>query len=102
MIVIDHMLSALSLARQALGTVSPNPAVGALIVKNGVIVGEGYTQPPGSSHAEIMAIKQAGERSHGATMYVTLEPCCHRGRTGPCTEAIIEAGITEVHAAGEY
>lgn len=88
---------ALLLARLALGHASPNPAVGAVIVKDGVIVGEGYTQPPGSSHAEIVALQQAGNRAKGATMYVTLEPCCHHGRTPPCTKAIISAGISEVH-----
>ena len=93
------MRQALALARLALGQVSPNPAVGALIVKDGEIVGQGYTQPPGSDHAEIVALHQAGEKARGATMYVTLEPCCHYGRTPPCTKAIIAAGIAEVHMA---
>jgi len=83
----------------ALGHVSPNPAVGCVIVKNGEVVGKGYTQPPGSDHAEIVALKEAGKKARGATMYVTLEPCCHYGRTPPCTKAIIEAGIKDVHAA---
>lgn len=96
---MDYMLRALDLARQALGKTSPNPAVGAVIVKEGQVVGEGSTQPPGSWHAEVMALKQAGEKARGATMYVSLEPCCHFGRTPPCTEAIIEAGIGEVHIA---
>ncbi len=96
---IDYMALALEQANLALGKASPNPAVGAIIVKDGVIVGMGYTQPPGSDHAEIMALKQAGEQAKGATLYVTLEPCCHQGRTGPCTEAIIVAGIIEVHMA---
>jgi diaminohydroxyphosphoribosylaminopyrimidine deaminase/5-amino-6-(5-phosphoribosylamino)uracil reductase len=96
---MDYMERALSLARLALGSTSPNPAVGAVIAKDGVIIGEGYTQPPGAAHAEIVAIKQAGEESRGATMYVTLEPCCHFGRTPPCTQAIIEGGIAEVHIA---
>jgi diaminohydroxyphosphoribosylaminopyrimidine deaminase / 5-amino-6-(5-phosphoribosylamino)uracil reductase len=99
MAVMDYMRQALALARLALGQVSPNPAVGALIVKDGEIVGQGYTQPPGSAHAEIMALQQAGEKARGGTMYVTLEPCCHYGRTPPCTKAIIAAGITEVHMA---
>ena len=94
---MDYMDRALSLAKLALVHASPNPSVGAVIVKDGVIVGEGYTQPPGSSHAEVVALQQAGEKARGATMYVTLEPCCHHGRTPPCTKAIIEAGITEVH-----
>ena len=96
---MDYMERALSLARLALGSTSPNPAVGAVIAKDGVIIGQGYTQPPGAAHAEIVAIKQAGEESQGATMYVTLEPCCHFGRTPPCTQAIIEGGIAEVHIA---
>ena len=99
MAVMDYMRQALALARLALGQVSPNPAVGALIVKDGEIVGQGYTQPPGMAHAEIMALHQAGERARGATMYVSLEPCCHYGRTPPCTKAIIAAGIAEVHMA---
>ena len=82
-----------------MGSTSPNPAVGAVIVKDGVIVGEGHTQPAGSWHAEVMALRQAGEAARGATMYVSLEPCCHYGRTPPCTEAIIAAGVTEVHLA---
>ncbi len=99
MAVMDYMRQALALARLALGQVSPNPAVGALIVKDGEIVGQGYTQPPGSAHAEIMALNQAGEKARGAVMYVSLEPCCHYGRTPPCTKAIITAGIAEVHMA---
>ena len=93
------MEQALSLAKLALGQASPNPAVGAIVVKHDVIVGQGYTQPPGSHHAEILALKQAGEQAIGGVMYVTLEPCCHYGRTPPCTQAIIAAGITKVHLA---
>ena len=96
---MDFMERALSLARLAIGSTSPNPAVGAVIARDGVIIGEGYTQPPGSAHAEVVALEQAGERSRGATMYVTLEPCCHFGRTPPCARAIIEGGIAEVHIA---
>jgi len=96
---MDYMEQALSLARLALGQVSPNPAVGAVVVSGGVVVGQGYTQPPGSCHAEIVALKQAGDRAHWGAMYVTLEPCCHYGRTPPCTKTIIAAGITEVHLA---
>jgi len=96
---MDYMVQALSLAKLALGSVSPNPAVGAVIVKNGVVVGQGYTQPAGSEHAEIVALKQAGDQARGGVMYVTLEPCCHYGRTPPCSQAIIAAGITEVHLA---
>ena len=93
------MEQALCLAKLALGQASPNPAVGAVVVRNDVVVGQGYTQPPGSWHAEVLALKQAGEEDGGGVMYVTLEPCCHYGRTPPCTQAIIAAGITEVHMA---
>ena len=96
---MDYMERALSLAKLALGQVSPNPAVGAVVVKNDVVVGQGYTQPPGSWHAEVVALKQAGEEARGGVMYVTLEPCCHYGRTPPCTQAIIAASIAEVHVA---
>jgi diaminohydroxyphosphoribosylaminopyrimidine deaminase/5-amino-6-(5-phosphoribosylamino)uracil reductase len=87
---------ALELARTALGTTSPNPAVGALIVKDGLVVGEGFTQSPGGYHAEIVALKAAGTSARGATLFTTLEPCCHEGRTPPCTKAIIEAGISTI------
>jgi len=96
---MDYMEQALSLAKLALGQASPNPAVGAVVVKEGVVVGQGYTQPPGSHHAEVLALKQAGDEARGSAMYVTLEPCCHHGRTPPCTEAIISAGVREVHIA---
>jgi diaminohydroxyphosphoribosylaminopyrimidine deaminase/5-amino-6-(5-phosphoribosylamino)uracil reductase len=96
---MDYMECALSLARLAVGYTSPNPAVGAIIVKDGIVVGMGYTQPAGSEHAEIVALHQASDKVKGATMYVTFEPCCHYGRTPPCTEAIINAGILEVHIA---
>jgi len=96
---MDYMEQAIPLAKLALGQASPNPAVGAVVVRNDVVVGQGYTQPPGSSHAEISALNQAGEEARGSVMYVTLEPCCHYGRTPPCTQAIIAAGIAEVHLA---
>ena len=96
---MDYMKQALSLAKLALGQVSPNPAVGAVVVSSSEVVGQGYTQPPGSPHAEVVALKQAGERARGSVMYVTLEPCSHYGRTPPCIEAIIDAGISEVHLA---
>lgn len=95
----DYMGRALSLAHLALGCTSPNPAVGAVLVKEGEIVGEGYTQPPGFGHAEVVALQEAGGNARGATMYVTLEPCCHFGRTPPCTQALLQAGIAEVHMA---
>jgi diaminohydroxyphosphoribosylaminopyrimidine deaminase / 5-amino-6-(5-phosphoribosylamino)uracil reductase len=94
---MDYMALALSLATLAQGQVSPNPAVGAVLVKNGAIIGQGYTQPPGCDHAEIVALKQAGREAHNSILYVTLEPCCHSGRTPPCTQSIINAGVKEVH-----
>lgn len=96
---MKYMEQALSLARLALGQASPNPAVGAVVVKKRTVVGQGYTQPPGSHHAEVLALKQAAEAARGGVMYVTLEPCAHYGRTPPCTEAIISAGIKSVHMA---
>ena len=93
---ISHMTRAVELARSALGSTSPNPAVGAVVVSDGVVVGEGYTLPPGQRHAEIGALDQAGRSARGATLYCTLEPCCHHGRTPPCTDAIIAAGIARV------
>ena len=95
----EYMEHALSLARLAMGCTSPNPAVGAVIVKDEVVVGRGYTQSAGSDHAEVIALRQAGDKARDATMYVTLEPCCHYGRTPPCTQAIINADISEVHIA---
>ncbi len=96
---MSHMRLALSLARRALGSVSPNPAVGAVVARDSEVVGRGWTQPPGREHAEIVALRQAGESAAGASIYTTLEPCNHFGRTRPCAEAIIAAGVTEVHAA---
>ena len=96
---MGYMSHALELARRAEGRVSPNPPVGAVLVKDGEIVGGGYTQPPGQSHAEAVALSEAGEAARGAALYTTLEPCSHHGRTPPCTDAIVEAGVAEVHAA---
>lgn len=93
------MARAIELAQSALGSTSPNPAVGAVLVKDGHVVGEGATQPPGQAHAEVVALRQAGESARNATLYVTLEPCCHWGRTPPCTRAVIEAGVAEVVVA---
>lgn len=90
------MQHALDLARRAEGYTSPNPMVGAVVVSNGEIVGQGYHHRAGDPHAEINALNDAGEAAHGATLYVTLEPCNHHGRTPPCTEAIIKAGISYV------
>ncbi len=96
---MDYMELALPLAKLALGQVSPNPAVGAVVVKNDVAVGQGYTQPPGSRHAEVVALEGAGDVARGSAMYITMEPCCHYGLTPPCAQAIIAAGIAEVHMA---
>jgi len=98
---LHFMEHALDLARKGIGLASPNPAVGCVIVKDGAIVGDGFHQYALRDHAEIVALKQAGEKARGATLYVTLEPCNHTGRTGPCTEAIITAGATRVVAAME-
>ncbi len=90
---------AVALASRGLGTTAPNPAVGAVIVRESALLGEGWTQPVGGPHAEVMALADARARGHeprGATMYVTLEPCRHHGRTPPCTDAILAAGITRV------
>jgi diaminohydroxyphosphoribosylaminopyrimidine deaminase / 5-amino-6-(5-phosphoribosylamino)uracil reductase len=95
------MEHALDLAGKGVGLASPNPTVGCVIVKEGAIVGDGFHQYDDRDHAEIVALKQAGEKAHGATLYVTLEPCSHTGRTGPCTEAILTAGISRVVAAME-
>jgi len=96
----EPMQRALDLARNAPHCVSPNPIVGAVVVAaDGSVVGEGVTQPPPGPHAEVVALEAAGERARGATMYVTLEPCAHQGKTPPCTDAIISAGISEVHYA---
>jgi diaminohydroxyphosphoribosylaminopyrimidine deaminase / 5-amino-6-(5-phosphoribosylamino)uracil reductase len=98
---IRFMQHALALARKGVGLASPNPMVGCVIVRDGQIVGEGFHQYNWRDHAEIVALKPAGERARGATLYVTLEPCNHAGRTGPCTEAIIAAGVERVVAAME-
>jgi len=91
------MQRALQLAREAPHTTSPNPTVGAVVISDGAVVGEGVTQPPPGPHAEVVALEQAGDRARGATLYVTLEPCSHQGRTPPCTDAIISVGIADVH-----
>ena len=88
----------LTLARKGLQSVSPNPAVGSLIVRDGQIIAEGWHLKPGEDHAERNAIKKAAGKTKGATLYVNLEPCCHWGRTPPCTDAIIKAGISRVVA----
>jgi len=95
------MQLALALGRRGLGRTWPNPAVGAVVVKDGVIVGRGWTQPGGRPHAEPVALQQAGQAARGAALYVTLEPCSHVGKSPPCVDAIIAAGIVRVVAAIE-
>ena len=95
------MALALGLGRRGLGRTWPNPAVGAVVVKDGVIVGRGWTQPGGRPHAEVEALKRAGDAARGATLYVTLEPCSHFGRSPPCADAVIAAGIARVVSAIE-
>jgi diaminohydroxyphosphoribosylaminopyrimidine deaminase/5-amino-6-(5-phosphoribosylamino)uracil reductase len=95
----DWMAQALALAERGRGYVEPNPLVGAVVVRDGRLVGEGWHRRYGEAHAEINALAVAGEAARGATLYVTLEPCCHFGKTPPCTDAIIRAGITRVVAA---
>ena len=90
------MRAALALARRGLGNAWPNPAVGCVLVKEGRVIGRGWTQPGGRPHAETEALRRAGDAARGATAYVTLEPCSHHGRTPPCCEALAEAGIARV------
>src|ERR687884_1158696 len=91
-----YMRRALSLARRGWGQTAPNPMVGAVVVRDGVIVGEGYHARFGEPHAEVAALRMAGELARGATMYVTLEPCAHFGKTPPCVDALITAGVSRV------
>src|SRR5204863_534712 len=93
------MALALALGRRGLGQTWPNPAVGAVVVKDGVIVGRGWTQPGGRPHAETEALARAGAAARGATLYVTLEPCSHHGKTPPCADAIVAAGVARVVSA---
>ena len=94
-----HLERALVLAERGRGTTHPNPLVGAVVVRNGEIVGEGWHERAGGPHAEVVALEAAGERARGATLYLTLEPCAHHGRTPPCADAVIAAGIAKVVAA---
>jgi len=95
----DYMQHALDLARRGQGQTSPNPAVGAVLVRDGDIVGQGFHTWAGVKHAEIIALEEAHETARGATLYVTLEPCSHRGRTSPCADAVIQSGVKRVIAA---
>ena len=88
------MAAALALARRGLGQVAPNPAVGCVLVRDGRVVGRGWTQPGGRPHAETEALRRAGDAARGATAYVSLEPCSHHGKTPPCCDALIAAGVT--------
>ncbi len=92
----EYMKMALLLAEKGRGTTRPNPLVGAIIVKQGKIIGEGYHRRAGQLHAEILAINKAGDKVKGSSLYLTLEPCCHTGKTGPCTDVIIKSGISRV------
>src|ERR1700682_4544403 len=93
------MQRALALAERGRGYVEPNSLVGAVVVRDGQIVGEGWHERYGQAHAEVHALTAAGEAARGATLYVTLEPCCHHGKTPPCTDAVLRAGIRRVVAA---
>ncbi|MDE2848895.1 MAG: bifunctional diaminohydroxyphosphoribosylaminopyrimidine deaminase/5-amino-6-(5-phosphoribosylamino)uracil reductase RibD [Gemmatimonadota bacterium] len=93
------MRRALDLAARGMGRTSPNPMVGSVVVRDGVVLGEGYYREYGGPHAEPQALEEAGGRAQGAVLYVTLEPCCHQGSTPPCTDAIIASGIAHVHVA---
>lgn len=97
----QFMQRALELAQRGLGRTSPNPPVGAVLVRGERIVGEGWHPQAGAPHAEIFALQAAGELARGADLYVTLEPCCHHGRTGPCTSALIAAGVARVFVGAE-
>ena len=96
---IRFMSEALRLARRGLGHTHPNPMVGALVVRRGLVVGRGYHHRAGDPHGEILALRHAGTRARGATLYVTLEPCAHAGRTPPCVDAVIASGVARVVAA---
>jgi diaminohydroxyphosphoribosylaminopyrimidine deaminase/5-amino-6-(5-phosphoribosylamino)uracil reductase len=94
MAIPQYMSRALELAAKARHGTSPNPMVGAVLVRDGRVVGEGYHHRAGGPHAEVLALRAAGDRARGATLYVTLEPCSHTGRTGPCADAVVAAGVT--------
>src|SRR5579862_5156502 len=95
----DYMLLALQLAERGRLTVAPNPMVGCVIVKNKQIIGQGFHQRAGQAHAEVYALQEAGLHARDATAYVTLEPCCHQGRTPACTDALIKSGLKTIYIA---
>src|SRR3569833_1183113 len=94
-----HMARALTLAARGLYSTDPNPRVGCVLVRDGEVVGDGWLGRAGEPHAEVFALREAGERARGATVYVTLEPCCHHGRTPPCSDALLAAGVARVVCA---
>src|SRR5580693_7313068 len=98
---LDHrfMALALTLGRRGLGNAWPNPAVGAVVVKDTIVVGRGWTQPGGRPHAEVEALRRAGAAARGATLYATLEPCSHHGKSPPCADALVAAGVVRVVSA---
>ena len=97
MVIHEEMMDrALVLAARGRGATSPNPMVGAVVTRRGRIVGRGFHARSGGPHAEIVALDEAGDATRGATLYCTLEPCCHTGRTGPCVERIVRAGVRDV------
>jgi diaminohydroxyphosphoribosylaminopyrimidine deaminase/5-amino-6-(5-phosphoribosylamino)uracil reductase len=96
--VDGYLERALELAGRARGTTHPNPAVGAVLVRDGEVVGEGWTEPPPGRHGEIVALDAAGERARGAALYLTMEPCTHYGRTAPCVDRVLAAGVRRVVA----
>ena len=95
----EHLARALELAEKGRGTTHPNPLVGAVVVRDGEVVGEGWHRRRGEPHAEVLALEAAGERAAGSTLYLTMEPCAHHGTTPPCTEAVLAAGVSRVVAA---
>src|SRR5829696_9197873 len=98
---VTHLTRAIALAEQGRGNVSPNPLVGAVVAREGKVLGEGFHAAYGEEHAERAALAACTADPRGATMYVSLEPCCHHGRTPPCTDAILEAGIARVEVAAD-
>src|SRR5712691_9970099 len=93
------MQEAIRLAENGLGLARPNPMVGAVVVAGGEVVGQGWHEGPGTPHAEVMALRHASDRARGATLYVTLEPCSHQGRSGPCAPVVVAAGVSRVVAS---
>src|SRR3954449_8681256 len=97
----QHLERAIDLAARGVGQVTPNPNVGAVVARDGEVVGEGWHEVYGGAHAEVNALQAAGDAARGATLYVSLEPCCHHGQTPPCTDAIVEAGLARVVVASD-